>query len=580
MKRGFLKRLLLFVLITVLVNAVLISVAFIYMSRSIFFSIKAEELTPRAEYIANISAQYLGGVVSSNVFKRLLVSDRTLWDATVHVYDAQSTLIVRTEGTESEEALASLEPYVAQVLAGERVTTISGTHGLGIIVGVPIYGVDAEISGAVFLTKSLYEANAALDGFTAALVFSLLAVFVIMIPIAYFGSRGLSRPLKQMTGVAHAMAAGDFSIKADETRRDEIGQLGQTLNLLSSALSQTIGDLTLERNRLRSILDGVGEGIIAVDASGEIMHSNPIAAQLLGGTAGENLSELEAFRSIADDIGRVTNGRTPSVRDMQVGEAILRVTVTPLTAADDSFAGTITLVQDVTEAERLEQTRRDYVANVSHELRTPIASIRSLADALNDGLITREEDRSRYYGYILRESMRLSRLINDLLELSRLQSGTIAMQSAPFDLRTLLCDLAEQFSQTAAESGLSFRLECPDGSMRVVSNRDRVEQVLVILLDNAVKYAQDGGSITLCAEANSERTLLYVENTGKIDPSDLPHLFERFYKADKAHAQTGMGLGLSIAQEIMHLMGQRIWAENKDGCARFSFTLPSPLRDD
>ncbi len=579
MKRGFLKRLLLFVLITVLVNAVLISVAFIYMSRSIFSGIKAEELMPRAEYIASISAQYLGGVVSSNVFKRLLVSDRTLWDATVHVYDRNSSLIVRTEGSESEEALASLEPYLAQVLAGERVTTVSGTRELGLIVGVPIYGVDAEINGAVFLTKSLYEANAALDGFTAALVFSILAVFVIMIPIAYFGSRSLSRPLKQMTGVAHAMAAGDFSIQADETRKDEIGQLGQTLNLLSSALSRTIGDLTLERNRLRSILDGVGEGIIAVDASGAVMHSNPVAAQLLGGAAGEPLTELTAFRGIADDIARVTDERAPISRDMRVGEAILRVTVTPLTAADESIAGTITLVQDVTEAERLEQTRRDYVANVSHELRTPIASIRSLADALNDGLITREEDRSRYYGYILRESMRLSRLINDLLELSRLQSGTVAMQSAPFDLTALMCDLAEQFSQTAAESGLSFRLECPEERITIVSNRDRVEQVLVILLDNAVKYAQDGGEITLCAQTDPERTLLYVENTGNIDPSDLPHLFERFYKADKAHAQKGMGLGLSIAQEIIHLMGQRIWAENKSDSARFSFTLPPPAQD-
>ncbi len=175
--------------------------------------------------------------------------------------------------------------------------------------------------------------------------------------------------------------------------------------------------------------------------------------------------------------------------------------------------------------------------------------------------------------------MRLSRLINDLLELSRLQSGTIAMQSAPFDLRTLLCDLAEQFSQTAAESGLSFRLECPEERITIVSNRDRVEQVLVILLDNAVKYAQDGGEITLCAQTDPERTLLYVENTGNIDPSDLPHLFERFYKADKAHAQKGTGLGLSIAQEIIHLMGQRIWAENKSDSARFSFTLPPPAQD-
>jgi len=206
-------------------------------------------------------------------------------------------------------------------------------------------------------------------------------------------------------------------------------------------------------------------------------------------------------------------------------------------------------------------------------LRTPIASIRGLADALNDGLIKKEEDKCRYYGYILRESMRLSRLINDLLELSRLQSGNIALEKSKFDMRALLFDLNERFSVTANDSDLTLRMETSADRTKVLANEDRVEQVLVALIDNAIKYTQDNGTITLSLEEQQEKLLVSVRNTGTIAQNDLPHLFDRFYKVDKAHVGQGTGLGLSIAKEIMTLMGESIWVENKNGEVVFSFTL-------
>jgi len=252
------------------------------------------------------------------------------------------------------------------------------------------------VVGAVFLTKPLVEVNSALSGLIKALLISLLAATVIMLIPAYFASRGLSRPLKQMSTVAHAMAAGNFSVRAAEIGTLETKQLGHALNTLSGKLSRTISDLTLERNRLRSILDGMNEGIIATDGMAEITLVNPAAVTLLGGVKEQPVEMLAAYIPVKETIDRTIKEQKPCVCEIPMGEIVLLATTTPLISAEENMvSGTVCLIRDITESIRLEKTRREYVANVSHELRTPIASIRSLADALNDGMVKKEEDKIR-----------------------------------------------------------------------------------------------------------------------------------------------------------------------------------------
>ncbi|MDO4573422.1 MAG: HAMP domain-containing sensor histidine kinase, partial [Clostridia bacterium] len=196
-------------------------------------------------------------------------------------------------------------------------------------------------------------------------------------------------------------------------------------------------------------------------------------------------------------------------------------------------------------------------------------------ETLNDGLVRSEEDRGRYYGYILRESLRLSRLINDLLELSRLQSGAVALVRESFDLAQLAREVAGRMGETAGYSGIQVRLELEGaGPLPAYSNRDRVEQVLVCLMDNAIKFASDDGVIVLAVRAEAEAYEVLVKNTGHIAEADLPHIFERFYKADTAHADSsGTGLGLAIARETIDRLGESIAAANEDGFAVFRFTV-------
>jgi len=229
----------------------------------------------------------------------------------------------------------------------------------------------------------------------------------------------------------------------------------------------------------------------------------------------------------------------------------------------------------MTEVERVESMRREYVANVSHELRTPLTALRGLLEPLSDGMIRKKEDRQRYYKIMLHEVMRLSRLITDMMTLSRLQSGTEYMELIRVDLYALVNDIAGGYSASLANKGVHLVVDCPRPVPDCMTDPDRIEQVVVILLDNAVRYTPEGGTITIGLRNRQKHVELMVEDTGiGIPEKDLPHIFERFYKVDKSRNEGGTGLGLSIAQFIMDKLGETIGVESEPGRGtRFTLTV-------
>jgi two-component system sensor histidine kinase ResE len=233
------------------------------------------------------------------------------------------------------------------------------------------------------------------------------------------------------------------------------------------------------------------------------------------------------------------------------------------------------VLRDSTQAIRLEQTRRDYVANVSHELRSPLTALRCLLEPLRDGMIASEDKKQEIYETLLRETLRLSRLVDDMLELSRLQSGALALEKTAFSPLILCRQIADMIEPRAAEGGLSILTDLPDELPICFSNPDRIEQVLIALLDNAIKFTPAGGTVSIGARALVDFVEISVSDTGSgIPPVDLHNVFDRFYKADKAHAGHGTGLGLAIARELMSMLGETIGCENlPEGGARFTFTV-------
>lgn len=468
---------------------------------------------------------------------------------------------------------SQLNQLLPTVLSGQEVEKVFSDF---VVVGVPVFKTpnSSEVSDVVFISRPYGDVFDVRNTLYSSLILAMAVVALIMLLSALIVSRRISKPVYNMRDIALSMARGNFKAKADESMDGEMGELAESLNFLSSELSKTIRALQLERNRLLSILDGLSEGILAINADMEITHINPALEMLFGPAPKDKmLTHYIGDEDLWFDMQRVVEAGDRALRSMQINDIILRISISPLEDDSKEIAGAVALFRDVTESERLEQVRRDYVANVSHELRTPASSIQSLAETLQDGLITSEEDRQRYYGYMLREAQRLSRLINDLLELSRLQSGSVAFQQSCVDMEELLMDLAERFRMSAKNHNVIFSAhnieDCPDA----YSNGDRIDQILVVLLDNAFKFTPEGGEVSLSARWDKESIYLTVSDTGiGVASADLPHLFDRFYKVDKAHTGNGTGLGLSIASEVAQLLDVSLEAKSEEGKGS-SFTL-------
>ncbi len=543
----------------------------------------ADEMLPRAESMARLAERLQSGQVSYDSFIDFAIKNQQ--GTRVFIFDENADLIAFTSdsiGTESGSAVITSAIVSDSILAsgkkvvstGEELISTKWLSQDGIVVGVAIQDNMQRVTGAIIMTRPTFEVYSSLMGFVRALILSSVIASAGMAIPAYFISRRMTYPISSMIRASVAMAGGDFSVRADESREDELGQLGLALNHLSEQVRRNINDLILAKNRLHVILDGLQEGVIALEADQTIIYHNQAACQLFGVCSNAEL--MQAIAPVLPLCELARQGAGPQSMALEVGERKLLMLVSLSQETSEEAPGTVIVAQDVTASERLEQTRRDYVANVSHELRTPISSIRSLAETLNDGLVKKEEDRSRYYGYILRESLRLTRLINDLLELSRLQSGAVALEKSSFSLDGVVDEVTEQMRLVASYSGIRIKTDWHCARpLNVHSNRDRIEQVLIALVDNAIKFASDEGTITLdvSLSGDEKRAIVAIMNTGHIDEKHLPHLFERFYKADAAHSDGGTGLGLAIVQEVLMHLGESIEARNEGENAVFRFTI-------
>ncbi len=617
MRGGFFRKTLVLVYGTVALFAALIVAIYAAISPQLFARNKIDDLIPKGQIIAGYLESTLRGEISTGYLVPLIGRSTAQWEATVWVVDVDGDTLIRTQQSDGRR-VGRLPARLAKamlptVLSGEIAThigdqedltapsdslsaqriarrtsdvldDIAGQDGQSdsteevmvgniVAVAVPItfFG---EVVGAVFMSQSMTEIMSGMQALSNTITFSVLLIALLLLPVVlYFASR-LSRPIASMRAVALTMAGGDLTVRADDQRGDEFGELGGALNYLSSELGNTISSLELERNRLQSLINGVSEGVIALDEQGRTTLINPAVHALLG--LAQDTADL---RAAAPDVLSIFDealaSRETTRRTIWQGATALHISVSPLQRADGQSSGCVGILSDVTSAERLEQTRRDYVANVSHELRTPLTAMRALIEPLRDGLIKTEQQRQQTYDVVLRETMRLTRLVSDMLELSRLQSGKASLTKSVFCPGPVLELIRETYSAYAEDYQQTFVYDVPDVLPDVFGNPDRTQQVLIALLDNAFKYSNDGGTVTLHVQPEDDLIRVTVRDTGiGISPEDLPHVFDRFYKADKSHGGKGTGLGLAIAYEIIKQLGEEMKVESIQGLgSAFTFTL-------
>ena len=537
-----------------------------------------EELTDQARLVGDFSGPY---------FPRSDVSVDAIAKTLGSQISARITIISR-DGVvlgDSEENPASMEnhanrPEVIEALSRRTGSSIRYSSTLGyemMYVAVPVI-IDGEVIGVARVSLPLTEIDKSSSYINTTIVSGGLIATAIAALLAFQISRITTEPVKQITQASKRLAEGQLGQQIQVTSKDEFGDLAKAFNQMSARLKEMVALISAERDRMGVILSNMDDGIFVVDNESRVTLINPAAERMLrlskgevqGRTFVEVVRDYELYQ-ILQNCSRTREQQTGSV---EVGprKQFLGVIATPL----EDKGGCLLLLQDLTEMRRLEKVRRDFVSNISHELRTPIAALKALAETLHDGAIDDPSVAKDFLGKIGAEVDRLNQMVQELGELSRIESGEAPLQKILLDVAEEIQQVAGRLKAQANRGQLSLNIDIPHTLPQAFADKDRVEQVLVNLIHNAIKFTPPGGSITISAKADDGNILVSVADTGVgIPADDLPRIFERFYKADKARAGGGTGLGLAIAKHVVEAHNGKVWAESIEGKgSTFHFTLP------
>ncbi len=405
----------------------------------------------------------------------------------------------------------------------------------------------------------------------AALLAGLLAVLI---------SSKVTRPLRELIAASDQMAEGRLENHLIPTTHDEIGQLTQTFNEMAHQLNARIADLEAERSRVGAVLSVMTDGVIIVDSDNRVQSINPAAVDIfeldLEKTQGKSLFELVRHHKLAEILDRSRETSESQSATLEVGgkRLYIQATATPLGSAQPG--NMLVLFQNLTRLRRLETIRQDFISNISHELRTPLASLKALTETLNDTALEDPPAARHFLQQMDTEIDALTQLVEELLELSRIESGRVPLKLEPVSPFTLIEQAVQRLKMQAERAQLKIFIECPPDLPPFPADPNRLEQVIVNLLHNAIKFTSVGGEVHIAAQQTKTSILFSVQDNGQgIASADLPRIFERFYKTDRARSGGGTGLGLAISRRLVEAHGGTIWAESLEGKgSTFYFSIP------
>lgn len=447
-----------------------------------------------------------------------------------------------------------------------------------------------EVIGVVIMESNIETVYSQISEIVKIFLNASLFAIVITIILAIIISQGISKPIAEMRTKTLAIAQGDYSGRIRIYGNDELGQLAETINDLSTKVKEAQETTESERQRLDSVLKHMSDGVIATDRRGKIIIVNNRAVDLLGlnreETVGKSimkvldLSKEFTFRQLLE-----TNEDLILHVDEGEGKAdsILQGEFSVIQRDTGFISGVVCVLTDITEQEKVEQERRNFVSNVSHELRTPLTSVKSYTESLQDGAWKDPDIAPQFLQVISTETERMIRMITDLLNLSRMDQGKLQLEREYVSMNDLFSHILDRFDmvlQSEAYRNKNYKIQrdLTQRTLWVDIDQDKVTQVIDNIMNNALKYSPDGGTITCRLMETHNSVVLSITDEGMgIPRKDLQHIFERFYRVDKARARSmgGTGLGLAISREVLMLHGGRIWAtsvENKG--STFFISLP------
>lgn len=429
------------------------------------------------------------------------------------------------------------------------------------------YAVPINENGNAKYIVYIKDTKNEINSITKSIIFILLEALAFSIVIAvilgFFFSRTITKPIRTLTRNAERIASGDFDKINVITSDDEIGMLSNTFAYMSSALRDTIDEVNSEKDKVETILQNMTDGILAFNLNGDLIHINLEAKKLINRKYYDDLKFDAFFKEVNADI---TMGSLIYIKDSEKTERqatidgkIVKFTFAPF-SNENKISGILVVIHDITSQQKLELSRREFVANVSHELRTPLTTVKSYAETLMD--MSDSDIQKKFLNTIAAEADRMTRIVKDLLTLSRLDEGQYEVRPFErFELSSFVEGISERMYFPAKEKHQTLRFFAPDEPFYIMSDKDKLEQVIINIISNAVKYTPENGNIEVyVGKLYTDAFIKVCDNGIGIPEENLPRIFERFYRVDKARSREtgGTGLGLAIAKQIMNRLGGNI----------------------
>ncbi len=579
MKKSLFRKLLLSYLMVVLASVGVLSLVTVFLFRNYYLDLKEKEILQEGENLSRVILAYLqDGKLPANI-KRILEA-RTLSRDIRVIFLSEEDLSGPPPFPIPQRQRRFLEEARKRLMEGQRIfekATIPFS-GQNFLLAVFPLQEEGHFLGALALFSPLVDTTATVNTVLRLTLLSGLFAVGLSFLLAFRFSRSITQPLQMIREKARSMASGNFETVIELNQQDEIGELARDVNYLSHTLGETLKTLEREKTQIESILKNMQEGVVAVDQQGEIFLANP--------------AFLKSWKNILKTSNILNSqlpekARKPFLKALQEREEGSEefslpdgrhfiLLVSPLQGEKGELYGAVGVFQDVSELKKIEKVRREFLANVSHELRTPLTSIRGFLEAMIDGVID-EQEREKYLQIMHQETLRLGRLVSDVLELARLESGKVELERREINLALLIERTLLKLTPQLEEKNLVVKKQISPELPHILADEDRTEQVLLNLLNNAIFFSPQGGEITIGVIRKGEYVEVSIEDQGPgIPEEELPYIFERFYRVEKSRAKKhgGLGLGLSIAKQIIELHGGEIAVESKPGQgSRFYFRI-------
>jgi two-component system, OmpR family, phosphate regulon sensor histidine kinase PhoR len=538
------------------------------------------DLLDKARLVAETALPYYIEPVKKQALADLAVTTGREIEARVTLIAADGAVLGDTWDNPALMENHSARPEIQQALTSGRgeSTRYSSTESRSFMyLAVPI-AYQGEILGIARVALTTTEVEKLMGSTVKTVVLAMLIAGLLVIAAAAAITRMITRPVRQVTRAAVRISSGQFDHRVPIRSSDELGRMGQAFNKMSASIQDLVKTISDEKNKLETILETLPDGVILTDARGTILLSNR-AVQLIFGfqgsdAGGKPLIEVVINHEIENVLKQcLATGSKKSAQIDISGGKYLQVIAAPLRALP---SGALLLFQDLSEMRSLQTLRRQFIGNVSHDLRTPLAGIKAVVETLQDGAIDDPSVARDFLDRINNEVDRLAQMVDELIELSRLETGKAVLKRETVNLNNLIREITDYLEPQAKRKNITLYNSIEEDLPTVEADQERIRQVVINLLHNAIKFTPEGGKITLSTRLENGKVTTEITDTGiGISKEDLPHIFERFFKADRSRSGGGSGLGLAIAKHIVQSHGGEIRVQSREGQgSTFSFSLP------